>query len=74
MTQARACSRNARSVEPRVMRDTAIRHNNVTWCQSADVPAAHDDAAAAKTRRPDVSKSELGAVGADGTVRCVKQS
>ena len=56
------------------MRDIAIRHNDVTWCQSADVPAAHDDAAAAKTRRPDVSKSELGAVGADGTVRCVKQS
>lgn len=73
MIQARACSRNARSVEPRVMRDTAIRHNNVTWCQSVDVPAAHDDAAASEARCPDVSESDLRAVGADGTVGCVKQ-
>ena len=55
------------------MRDTAIRHNNVTWCQSVDVPAAHDDAAASEARCPDVSESDLRAVGADGTVGCVKQ-
>jgi hypothetical protein len=55
------------------MRDAAIRHNNVTWCQSVDVPAAHDDAAASEARRPDVSESDLRAAGTNGTVRCVKQ-
>jgi hypothetical protein len=49
------------------MRNAAIRHNNVTWSQSADVAAADDNAAAAEARRSDVSECELGAVGADGT-------
>ena len=36
--------------------------------QRVDIAAADDDAAAAETRGMDVGESELGAVGANGTV------